>query len=105
MRVNNRVDNIDIFLKNNNERLIALIHNLVFHFKIKHIDIEHHYLSNRIASSKIQLFYIPIKKIIINNFTKTLIYIKFYYFSKQINMTYNLINIVNIIKRIRILQL
>lgn len=38
-------------------------------------------------AKKIKLFYIPIDKIIVNGFTKTLTSIKFYTFIKQMRIT------------------
>lgn len=50
---------IIISLKDNNQRLFALVHNLVFHLKMKHIDIQYHYIRNKAAFNKIELLYVP----------------------------------------------
>lgn len=82
----NKGELIVISLKGNNQSLIALAHNLVFYFKTKQIDIQHHYICNKMAAQRIQLSYIPTNKIISNDLTKALMHIKFHYFIELINM-------------------
>ena len=53
LRVSDRVGDIVIPQKDNNQRLIALTHNLVFHFRTKQIDIQHHYIWDEVASQRI----------------------------------------------------
>lgn len=78
---------IIIPLKDNNQRLIALTHNLVFYSRTKHIDIQHHYIRNEVEAKKIELSYIPTDEIIADGFTKTLTYVKLYNFIEQMKMT------------------
>lgn len=42
-------------LKDDNQRSIALAHNLVYHTWIKHIDIQHYYIYNKVAARQINL--------------------------------------------------
>lgn len=49
----NRKKPIVISLKEDNQDSIALAYNLVFHSKTKHIDIQHHYIYNKVATQKI----------------------------------------------------
>lgn len=47
--------NIPLLLKNNNQRFIELVYNLVIHAQIKYIDIKHHYIKDKVAKEKIDL--------------------------------------------------
>lgn len=73
---------IIIPLKDDNQGLIALTHNLVFHSKTKYINIQYHYICNKVASWRIELSYVPTDEMIANDLTKALIYVKFYRFVK-----------------------
>lgn len=42
-------------LKGDNQRFIALIHNLIFYIYIKHIDIQYHYIKDQITIGRINL--------------------------------------------------
>lgn len=53
LRVNDGVSNIVILLKGNNQELIALAYNPVFHFKTKNIDIQYYYICNEVLFQKI----------------------------------------------------
>ena len=46
---------IVIPLKRDNQELIALVHNPVFHSRTKHIGIQHHYIRGKVAVQRIQL--------------------------------------------------
>ena len=46
---------IVIPLKGDNQGSIALAHNPVFHSRTKHIDIQHHYIRDEVASKRIEL--------------------------------------------------
>lgn len=50
LKVSNRVDNILILLKNDNQKSIVLAQNSIFDFRTKQIDIQHHYIWNEVAS-------------------------------------------------------
>lgn len=54
-------DEIVIPLKGNNQGSIALAHNPVFYLRTKHINIQHHYIQDELASKRIELSYVPIK--------------------------------------------
>lgn len=71
-----------ILLKDNNQDLIALIHNPGFYLRIKYINIQHHYIRNQVTLKKINLIYVLTNQIIADKLTKTLIYIKFHNFIK-----------------------
>lgn len=74
-------------LKGNNQGSIALAHNPVFHSRTKHIDIQHHYIRDEIASRRIELSYVPTEEMIANGLTKALTHVKFHRFIEQMNMT------------------
>ncbi len=71
-----------ISLKGDNQGSIAPAYNLVYHARTKHIDIQHHYICDKIAAGRINFLYIPTNKIIADGLTKTLTHAKFYTFVK-----------------------
>lgn len=87
MKVKDGVDDIIIPLKGDNQRSIALAYNPVFHSRTKHIDIQHYYIRDELASQRIQLFYIPTEEMIANGLTKALTHVKFHRFVEQMNIT------------------
>lgn len=50
LKVSDKVSNIVISLKNKNQGSITLIHNPVFYFKTKYINIQNYYIHNEITS-------------------------------------------------------
>lgn len=42
---------------------------------MNYIDIQHHYIRNKVITQKIQLSYIPIKEMIVDGLTKALTYV------------------------------
>lgn len=74
-------------LKGDNQGSIALAHNPVFHARTKHIDIQHHYIRNEVASGRIDLQYVPTSEIIADGLTKALTQAKFHIFVKQMQMS------------------
>ena len=68
-------DNFDVImkLKNDNNDAIALIKNRQINEKSKHIDIVYHYIRDLQKHEKINVNYISINEMIINDFTKPLI--------------------------------
>ncbi len=74
-------------LKGDNQGSIALIHNPVFHSRTKHINIQHHYIRDEVASKRIELSYVPTEKMIADGLTKALTYVKFLRFVNQMRMT------------------
>ena len=81
-------DNLDVIikLKNDNNNAIALIKNRQINKKSKHIDVIYHYIRDLQKHEKVNVNYIFINEIIINNFIKPLIKQKFYKFLKMINI-------------------
>ena len=86
-RFNDGVGNIVILLKSDNQGLIALAYNPVFHSRTKYIDIQHYYICNKVASQRIQLFYVPTEEMIADDLTKALTHVKFHRFIEQMGMT------------------
>lgn len=78
---------ITIPMKCNNQGSIALAHNLAFHSRTKHIDIQHHYIRDEVASKRIELSYVPTEQMIADGLTKTLTNFKFHGFVEQMRMT------------------
>lgn len=75
-----------LFLKDDNQGSIALAHNPVFHARTKHIDIQHHYIHDKVAAGRIDLQYIPMSEMIVDGMTKALTQAKFQLFVKQMQM-------------------
>ena len=78
---------IVIPLKGDNQGSIALAHNPVFHSRTKHIDIQHHYIRDEVASKRIELSYVPTEEMIADGLTKALTHVKFHRFVEQMRMT------------------
>ncbi len=70
----------------NNQKVIALIKNLEFHVKIKHIDIHHHFIREVKFCRFIYLNYILINNMITDKLIKSLLILKFIYFINLINL-------------------
>lgn len=70
-------------LKRDNERSITLAPNLVFHIYTKYINIEHHYIKSKVASSRVDLQYVPLSRIIADRVTKIFTHAQVYLFIKQ----------------------
>ena len=77
---------IVIHLKGDNQGSIALAHNRVFYSRTKHIDIQHNYICDEVASKKIDLSYVPTDQMIADGFTKALTHVKFHGFIEQMEM-------------------
>lgn len=74
-------------LKGDNQGLIALAHNPVFHSRTKHIDIQHYYIRNELGARRIELSYVPTDQMIADGLTKALTQVKFHGFIDQMRMT------------------
>lgn len=57
-------------MKKDNQGSIALAHKSVFHVHPKYINIQYHYIQDKVAVGRIKLFYIPTSKMIANKMTK-----------------------------------
>ncbi len=79
-------DPTPLSLKEDNQGSIALAHNPVFHARTKHIDIQHHYIRDKVATRRINLQYVPTSEMIANGMTKALTNAKFYRFVKQMRI-------------------
>ena len=55
-----------------NQGVIALARNPVFHDRSKHIDIQYHYTRELVKSGKIELEYLPTKEMLADLLTKPL---------------------------------
>ena len=78
---------IVIPLKSDNQGSIALAYNPVFYSRIKHINIQHHYIHNKVGAKKIELFYVPTNQMIADGLTKVLTHVIFYSFIDQMKIT------------------
>ncbi len=63
-----------------NQNAIALIKNSQFHARIKHIDIQTHFIREKVTEESIDLFYVLINQMIADNLIKSLIRDKFVQF-------------------------
>ncbi len=66
-----------IIIYENNQEVIALIKRFQFHAKIKHIDIQTHFIREKVVDESIDLIYILTKQMIIDDLIKSLIKNKF----------------------------
>jgi hypothetical protein len=64
----------------NNQSAIALIKNSQFHARIKHIDIQTHFIKEKVIEEFIDLAYVFIDQMIADDLTKSLIRDKFVQF-------------------------
>jgi hypothetical protein len=64
----------------NNQNVIALIKNFQFHARTKHIDIQTHFIKEKVIEDFIDLIYVFIDQMIIDDLTKSLIKDKFIQF-------------------------
>ncbi len=70
----------------NNQRAIALIKNLKFYVRTKHIDIHHYFIREVKFCRLIHFNYIFTSNIIINRLTKSLLILKFTHFTNLMNL-------------------
>jgi hypothetical protein len=64
----------------NNQNVIVFVKNSQFHVRIKYIDIQTHFMKKKVIDEFINLFYMFIDQIIINDLIKLLIKNKFVQF-------------------------
>ena len=81
-------DNLDVImkLKNDNNNAIALIKNRQTNERSKHIDVVYYYIRNLQKHEKVNINYIFINEMIIDDFTKPLIKQKFHKFLKLMSI-------------------
>ena len=73
---------IPITMKGDNQSSISLANNSVLHTRTKHIDIQHHYICDELASGRISLVYTPTGEMLADGLTKALSHVKFLNFIK-----------------------
>ncbi len=64
----------------NNQNVIAFVKNSQFHERIKHIDIQTHFIKKKMIEESINLFYVFIYQMIVDDLIKSLIRDKFVQF-------------------------
>jgi hypothetical protein len=64
----------------NNQNVIAFVKNSQFHAQIKHIDIQTHFIRKKVIEEFIDLFYVLIDQMIVDDLIKSLIKNKFVQF-------------------------
>jgi hypothetical protein len=64
----------------NNQNVIILVKNSQFHARIKYIDIQIHFIKNKVIEELIDLFHVFIDQMIVDDFIKSLIRNKFIQF-------------------------
>lgn len=79
-------EEIPITLKRGNQSSISLANNPILHTRTKHIDIQHHYIRDEVASGRINLVYTPTGEMLADGLTKPLSHVKFLNFIKQMRM-------------------
>lgn len=58
----------------------------VLHICAKHIDIQHHYIRDKVTSEIINLVYMPTELMLADGLTKTLSRMKFFNFIKEMRL-------------------
>jgi hypothetical protein len=66
-----------IMIYENNQKIIALTENFQFHARIKHIDIQTHFIKEKMIEEFINLIYVFIDQMIIDDLIKSLTKNKF----------------------------
>ena len=66
-----------IEIKGDNQNFIILAKNLVLHIQTKYIDIQHHYIQDKVSSGRISLIYTPTEEMLADRLTKPLSHVKF----------------------------
>ncbi len=69
-----------------NQSSIKLVKNLVYHARTKHIEIEHHYIRERVAIGDMEVAYIPIAKQEADMLTKPMGRLKFVESRRQLRI-------------------
>jgi hypothetical protein len=69
-----------IIIYENNQKIIVLIKNSQFYTWIKHIDIQIHFIKEKVIEEFIDLIYVFIDQMIVDDLTKSLIKNKFVQF-------------------------
>ncbi len=69
-----------------NQSSMKLVKNLVLHARIKHIEISHHYIREKVQDGIVEINYIPMHEQITNLLTKFLGRIHFNFFWKFVNI-------------------
>jgi hypothetical protein len=69
-----------IMIYENNQEIIVLIKNSQFHARTKHIDIQTHFIKKKVIEESIDLFYVLIDQMIVDDLIKSLIRNKFVQF-------------------------
>ncbi len=70
----------------NNQNVIVLIKNSQFHARIKHIDIQTHFIRKKVIEELIDLVYVLIDQMIVDDLIKSLIKNKFIQFRVALNV-------------------
>jgi CobQ-like glutamine amidotransferase family enzyme len=69
-----------VMIYKDNQNAIVLVKNSQFHARIKHIDIQTHFIKEKVIEESIDLFYVLIDQMIADDLIKSLIKDKFVQF-------------------------
>ena len=83
LNMNYDLSSSSVIIKIDNQNAIALFKNSKFHFKIKHIDVQWHFVKKQIKKKTMQFEYCSINEMIVDDFIKSLNKIKFQKFVKM----------------------
>ena len=89
LNLNYDFSNISVIIKNDNQNAIALFKIFKFYFKIKHIDVQWHFVKKQMKKKIMQFEYCSINKMIVDDFIKSLNKFKFRKFVNMIELTIN----------------
>ena len=70
----------------NNQKAQAFVKNFINHFRMKHMNIQHHFVREKIIEKQIQLKHVFTTKQIINDFIKSFFRNNFEKFRKTLNL-------------------
>ncbi len=73
-------------LTGDNQGALSLAENPEFHQRTKHIAIRYHYLRDRVAKGRIELFYVPTDEMVADGLTKPLTSTKHTRFVELLNL-------------------
>jgi len=75
-----------ILIKSDNQGAIALTEDPTFHARTKHIDIQHHFIRERVAAGHVKLIYEPMETLIADIMTKALSRNQHHFFTEHLGL-------------------
>ena len=76
-----------------NQRVIALANNPVYHAKTKHVELDIHFIREKVLAKQISICFVPSADHTSDIFTKALTYNQFYYLRSKLKVRPGLFNL------------